>query len=51
MKNEELKDLVKQKRNEYHRIWQKKNPEKVKQAQNRYWEKKVKESLKKGANE
>lgn len=38
------KDLARQKRNEYHRIWQKQNPEKVKQAQKRYWEKKAKES-------
>ncbi len=39
------KDLAKQKRNEYHRIWQKQNPEKVKRAQDRYWEKKAKEEL------
>lgn len=37
------KDLAKQKRNEYHRIWQKRNPEKVKRAQERYWEKKANE--------
>lgn len=36
-------DLARQQRNEYHRKWQKQNPEKVKQAQNRYWEKKAKE--------
>lgn len=33
------KDLARQKRNEYHRKWQKQNPQKVKQAQDRYWEK------------
>lgn len=51
MKNGNLEDLARQKRNEYHRIWQKQNPEKVKQAQERYWEKKVKESQKKGKNQ
>lgn len=44
MNNNNLKDLARQKRNEYHRKWQKKNPEKVKQAQNRYWEKKAQEN-------
>lgn len=37
------KDLARQKRNEYHRKWQQKNREKVRQAQKRYWEKKAQE--------
>lgn len=48
MNNEKLEDLARQKRNEYHRIWQKQNPQKVKQAQERYWEKKAKGTYKKG---
>lgn len=50
MDNNISKDLVRQKKNEYHRKWQKQNPEKVKKAQERYWEKKAKESQKKGEN-
>ena len=37
-------DLARQTRNEYHRNWQKQNPEKVKQAQERYWERKAKKN-------
>ena len=44
MSNEKIKDLARQKRNEYHRNWQIQNREKVRQAQNRYWERKAKES-------
>lgn len=41
--NKNTEDLAKQAKNEYHNIWQKRNPEKVRQAQKRYWEKKAKE--------
>lgn len=51
MKNENVEDLARQKRNEYHRTWQKQNPEKVKQAQERYWKKKAKETYKKGEDQ
>lgn len=34
-------DLVRQTKNEYHRKWQRQNPEKVKKAQERYWERKT----------
>ena len=43
MKNEHLQELARKARNQYHSIWQQKNPDKVKQAQKRYWEKKAKE--------
>ncbi len=46
MSNEKIKDLARQKRNEYHRNWQKQNPEKVQQAQQRFWEKKAKQEQK-----
>lgn len=48
MSNEKIKDLARQKRNEYHRNWQKQNPEKVQQAQQRFWEKKAKQEQQKG---
>ena len=38
-----VKKVIRQKRNEYHRNWQKQNPEKVQQAQQRFWEKKAKQ--------
>lgn len=50
MNDNELMDLARQKRNEYHREWQKQNPEKVKQSQERYWQKKANESLRKETN-
>ena len=35
-------DAARQVRNAYHRQWRKKNPERVKAAQDRYWQKKAK---------
>ncbi len=35
--------MAKKTRNEYHNEWQKRNRDKVRQAQNRYWEKKAQE--------
>ena len=38
--------MAKQTRNEYHNEWQKRNRDKVRQAQNRYWKKKAQEKQK-----
>lgn len=51
MKNENLQELARKTRNQYHNIWQQNNREKVKQAQKRYWEKKSKEMQNKERNE
>lgn len=45
MSDKDLTDLARQKRNEYHREWQKRNREKVRQSQERHWQKKAIESL------
>ncbi|MDD4234667.1 MAG: helix-turn-helix domain-containing protein [Bacteroidales bacterium] len=41
----ELSEAARKAKNEYHRQWRKKNPEKVKQANLRHWEKKAQEQL------
>ena len=41
--SKQLSEEARKARNEYYREWRKKNPEKVKQAQERYWKKKAKE--------
>lgn len=43
MRNDNMSDLIRKAKNEYHNKWRKQNPEKVQQAQNRYWEKKARE--------
>ena len=41
--SKQLSEEARKARNEYYREWRKKNPEKVKQAQEKYWKKKAKE--------
>lgn len=41
--SKQLSQEAREARNAYYRAWRKKNPEKVKQAQERYWKKKAKE--------
>lgn len=43
MCNDNMSDLMRKAKNEYHKKWQRQNLDKVKQAQKRYWEKKAKE--------
>ena len=45
MNRAEFQKLVKTERNEYARAWRRKNPDKVKAANERYWEKRVKNNL------
>ncbi|NLD33159.1 MAG: hypothetical protein GX662_13040 [Trichococcus flocculiformis] len=44
--SKQLSEEARKARNEYYREWRKKNPEKVKQAQENYWKKKAKEMQK-----
>lgn len=40
----ELSEEAKQARRDYQKEWRRKNPDKVRAAQDRYWEKKVREN-------
>lgn len=50
MCNDNMSDLIRKAKNEYHNKWRKQNHEKVEQAQKRYWEKKAKELQSKERN-
>lgn len=41
--SQQLSQEAREARNAYYRAWRKKNPEKVKQANEKYWKKKAKE--------
>lgn len=45
-----LSEAVKKAKAQYHKKWQRENPEKVKAAQERYWLKKAKEIMEKEQN-
>ena len=45
MGEREIQELVREERRRYAREWRKKNPEKVRAANQRYWERKVKARL------
>ena len=45
MSEREIQELVREERRRYAREWRKKNPEKVRAANQRYWERKVKARL------
>lgn len=45
MDEREIQELVRKERSRYAREWRKKNPEKVKAANQRYWERKVQARL------
>ena len=45
MSEREIQELVRKERSRYAREWRKKNPEKVRAANQRYWERKVQARL------
>ena len=45
MSEREIQELVREERRRYAREWRKKNPEKVRAANQRYWERKVQARL------
>ena len=45
MSEREIQELVREERRRYAREWRKKNPEKVRAANQRYWEPKIKGRL------
>ena len=45
MGEKEIQELVREERRRYAREWRKKNPEKIRAANQRYWERKVQARL------
>ncbi len=48
MADKDVQELARRERNEYHKKWRARNPDKVRAKNQRYWEKKAREREAKG---